>query len=266
MKEYRLYKMTWKEIKDAINQIDAVLIPVGSTEQHGYHMPVDFDHFCATQLSELAAKAVNERGGWAVVVPTVPFGCSWCHMSFPGTITFSQKTFMKVVREVCESLAHHGFKNLIIVNGHAANPAPLTTCLTDLYAEKRIRVVLAQWWNMVPPVLKELGIESPMIHAEQIETSMAIALGVEVHMDKAVRYMVNRRKIHESKGVPTSRHIAYDAVTPGSGIIIPLDYVDDLTPFGVTGDPMPATREKGEKLVATVVSTLVELIEDLGKK
>ena len=266
MKEYRLYKMTWLEVKEGIEKIDAVLIPVGATEQHGPQMPIDFDHFSATQFCEAAAKAANERDKWVVVAPTINYGCSWYHMNFPGTVTLSQETFMKVVREVCESLAHHGFKNLIVLNSHGGNSAALTTCLTDLYAEKRIRVVLAQWWTLAAPMIKELGITSPLIHTEEIETSVGMALGTDVRMDRLVRDCFSRREVYEAKGIPTSRHIAYDGLTPGSGVIIPMDFIDDISPSGVVGDATLATREKGEKLVAAIVSRLVELIEDLSKK
>ncbi len=266
MKEHRLYKMTSPEIKEGIKKIDAVLIPVGATEQHGPHLPLDFDHFCATQICEAAAKAANTRGKWVVVAPTINYGCSWYHMNFSGTMSLSQQTFIKVVSEVCESLAHHGFKNLIVLNAHGGNTAALTVCLTDLYAQKRIRVVLVQWGTLAAATIKELGIVSPLIHAEEIETSMAMALGSDVRMDKLTRDCFSRRDTYEEKGIPTSRHITYDAATPGSGVIIPMDYIDDISSSGIVGDSSLATKEKGEILLTSVNSKLVELIEDLSKR
>jgi len=266
MKEYRLYKMAWPEIKEAVGRIDAVLIPVGATEQHGRHLPVEFDHFSATQFCEMAAKKLNEKGKWVVVAPTIIYGCSWYHMKFPGTVTLSQKTFMEVVTEICQGLASHGFKNLIIVNSHGGNSAALTTCLTDLYAEKRIRVILAQWWSLAGTAIKELGITSPLIHAEEIETSIAMALGTDVRTGELTRACFNRRETHEAKGIPTSKHISYDMITPGSGVIIPMDYIDDISDSGVVGDACLATKEKGMKLVETINAKLVELVEDLSKK
>jgi len=245
---------------------DAVLIPVGATEQHGRHLPIEFDHFSANQLCETAAKALNERGKWVVVTPIINYGCSWYHMNFPGTISLSQKTFMEVVREVCDSLVHHGFKNLIAVNSHGGNTAALTTCLTDLYAERKTRVVLAQWWSLAGSAIKELGITSPLIHAEEIETSIAMALGADVRMEELTRACLNRRETHESKDIPTSKHIAYDMITPGSGVLIPMDYIDDISDTGVVGDACLATKEKGEKLVESIKAKLVELVEDLCGK
>lgn len=264
MKEYRLYKMTWPEIKEAVKEVDAVLIPVGATEQHGLHLPVEFDHFSATQFCELAAKDLNEnKGKWVLVTPTINYGCSWYHMNFPGTISLSQRTFMDVVTQVCESVSHHGFRNLIAVNSHGGNTAALTTCLTDLYAEKRIRVALAQYWSLGASAIKDLGISSPLIHAEEIETSIGMALGTDVRMNDLSRACFSRRKTHEEKGIPTSSHIAYDMITPGSGVIIPMDFIDEISDTGVVGDATLASKEKGEKLVAAIKEKLIELVEDL---
>jgi creatinine amidohydrolase len=263
MKEFYLDKMTWPDIKEGIDKIDAVLIPVGSTEQHGCHLPLGFDHFFASQICEKAAQILLEKKRWAVVAPTINYGCSWYHMNFPGTVSLSQSTFMTVVKEVCESLARHGFKHLIVVNGHAGNSAALMTCLTDLYAEKKIRVCLNTAAG-AGSVINRFGIKSPLIHAEEVETSMAMALGVDVRMEALCRGGFDRREIHQSKGIPTSRHIAYDALVPGSGVFIPMDFIDDISDTGVVGDATSASEEKGRELVDAIVSTLVELVEDLS--
>jgi creatinine amidohydrolase len=258
--------MTWPEIKENIDNIDAVLIPIGATEQHGRHLPVEFDHFSATQICERAAKDLNDKGKWVLVTPTINYGCSWYHMNFPGTISLSQRTFMDMVTEVCESLAHHGFKNLIALNSHGGNTAALLTCLTDLYAEKRIRVPLVHWWSLGAAMIKELGISSPLIHAEEIETSIGMALGSEVRTEELTRACFSRRETHESKGVSTSKHIAYDMITPGSGVLIPMDYIDDISDTGVVGDACLADKEKGEKLTGAINEKLIEFVEDLCRK
>jgi creatinine amidohydrolase len=263
MKEYKLYRMTWPEVKDGVEKIDAVFIPVGSTEQHGRHLPVECDHFTATHLCERAAKSLNERGKWVIVAPTINYGCSWYHINFPGTISLSQKTFMEVVKDVCISLAHHGFKNLIVFNAHGGNSATLTTSLTDLYAEKGIRVAIAQWWTFITETIKELGITSPLIHAEEVETSIAMALGLEVRVKELTRDAFSRQEVHKAKGVATSKHIAYDGITPGSGVTIPMDYIDDISHSGVVGDATLASKENGEKLSQEIISSLVDFVEDL---
>lgn len=265
MKEYRLYKMTWPEIRGAIEKIDAVFIPVGSTEQHGHHLPVECDHFTSTYFCEVAAESLNKRGKWVVVAPTINYGCSWYHINFPGTISLSQKTFMEVVNDVCSSLAHHGFKNLIVLNSHGGNSNALNTCLTDLYAERGIRVAIAQWWTFISGAIKELGITSPLTHAEEVETSIAMAIGLEVRVNEQTRDAFSRREIHETKGVATSKHIAYDKITPGSGVTIPMDYIDDISDSGVVGDATLATKEKGEKLSQVIISKLVDFVEDLAQ-
>ena len=264
MKECKLYKMTWPEIKEGIEKIDAVFIPVGSTEQHGHHLPVECDHFTSTHFCEVAAKSLNERGRWVVVAPAINYGCSWYHINFPGTISLSQNTFMEVVKDVCSSLAHHGFKNLIVLNSHGGNSAALTTCLTDLYAEKGIRVAMAQWWTLIAEAIKELGITSPLTHAEEVETSIAMAIGLDVRVQELTRDAFSRREIHKTTGVANSKHIAYDGITPGSGVTIPMDYIDDISQSGVVGDATLATKEKGDNLSQVIISKLVDLIQDLA--
>ena len=263
MKEWRLYKMTWPEIKEGIKTIDAVLIPVGATEQHGRHMPVDHDYFTSTRLCEMAAKALCERGRWVVVAPTINYGCSWFHMNFPGTITLSQRTFMEVVKEVCESLLRHGFRNLIVVNNHGGNQAALTTCLNDLYAAKGIRVLFASGMDLAAEAIKELEMKGPLQHASEAETSIAMALGQDVRMNELTRDGLDRRKIHEAKRIPTSKHIAYDISIPGSGVFIPFDYTNDISNSGVIGDATLATKEKGQYLVEAITRKITELTEDL---
>ena len=101
--------------------MDAVLIPIGTTEQHGPHMPLDTDCFIARSLCARAAEAGEAEGVELLVAPTLNVTLSWYHMQFPGSMRLSTPTFFQVFREVCDSLAHHGFENLVAVNGHGGN-------------------------------------------------------------------------------------------------------------------------------------------------
>ena len=85
-------------------------------------------------------------------------------------------------------------------------------------------------------------------------------------MDRLVCHSVSRREVHEAKGIPTSKHIEYGMVPSGSGVLIPPDYLDDISASGVTGDATLAAKEEGEKLIEVIRSRVVELVEDLGRK
>src|SRR6267143_1866591 len=156
MRERFLERLTWPEVEAAIERgVDAVLIPIGTTEQHGPHMPLDTDCFIARSLCARAADLGNEQGVSVLVAPTLNVTLSWYHMQFPGSMRLSTTTFLKVFREVCDSLVHHCFEK----TGR--------------------RVFLVQWWDLASDVLTD--IEGPMIHAEEAETSLALALGQTVY-------------------------------------------------------------------------------------
>ena len=265
MREYRLFRMTWEEAGKAVQDAKAVIIPVGSTEQHGRHVPLDNDYFTSVTLADFWAKDCQEAGLFVVVTPPLCFGISWYHMDFPGTITFKPSTFMTAIREICESLWHHGFRNLVLLNSHGGNSAALTVAVTELYAEHRKRALVVNWGSLVSDAVKELGIKSPMIHVEEIETSVCLALGQRVEMDRAARDAFSRREIHRTQGLPTSRHIAYDSLEPGDGVVTPMDFIKDISASGVVGDATLATREKGEVLLKTIRKKLVGLVHDLAQ-
>ena len=164
--------MTWPEVEEAIGRgVDAVLIPIGTTEQHGPHMPLDTDCFIARSLCARAAEAGEAEGVELLVAPTLNVTLSWYHMQFPGSIRLSTTTFFQVFREVCDSLAHHGFERLVAVNGHGGNAAALTVAVNHYLETTGRRVFLAQWWDLASDVLAE--VEGPLIHAEEAETSLA---------------------------------------------------------------------------------------------
>ena len=148
MSERFIERMTWPEVEAAIEQgVDTVLIPIGTTEQHGHHMPLDTDCVIARSLCARAAEAAEAEGLSVLVAPTVNVSLSWYHMQFPGSIRLSTTTFFQVFREICDSLVHHGFERLVAVNGHGGNVAALTVAVNHYFETTGRRVFLAQWWD-----------------------------------------------------------------------------------------------------------------------
>ena len=123
-----------------------MLIPIGSTEQHGRHMPLDTDCLIARELCRLTAEAGEEEGVRLLVAPTLNVTASWYHMQFPGSLqALDARPSSTVFREVCDSLAHHGFEHLIAVNGHGGNIAALTVAVNHTMETTGRRVFLVQW-------------------------------------------------------------------------------------------------------------------------
>src|SRR5206468_11834406 len=206
--EHLIERMTWPEVDERIGAgVDAVLIPIGTTEQHGPHMPLDTDCFIARSLSVRAAELGEREGVSILVAPTLNMTLSWYHMQFPGAIRLSTTTFFQVFREVCDSLAHHGFENLVAVNGHGGNIAALTVAVNHYFEQTGRRVFLVQWWDLASDVLAE--VEGPMIHAEEAETSIALALGQQVYEERATRDAFNRGAAVREAGLPWSSYGRY---------------------------------------------------------
>ncbi len=257
--------MTWPEVAARIEAgVDAVLIPIGTTEQHGHHMPLDTDCFIARSLAARAAELGAEQGVSILVAPTLNVTLSWYHMQFPGSMRLSTTTFLQVFREVCDSLVHHGFQNLVAVNGHGGNIAALTVAINHYFETTDRRVFLAQWWDLAADVLAD--VEGPLIHAEEAETSLALALGHTVYEDRATRDAYDRGAAVKDAGLPWTSLGRYEMRPRGPGVIVPMDMLRDITATGVVGDARNARLETGERMVAAVVPRIVQVCKDLSGK
>ena len=265
MTEFRLGRLTWPELKDTIDKVDAILVPVGATEQHARHMPLDNDYSTSVATCERVAIKAQEAGLNVLVSPPVTFGASWYHMDFPGTITLSQTTFMSIIKEICISLNKHGFRNIIFFNSHGGNTQALTLAMTELYEKTRIRTYLCQWFDLCAKTLKERGIKTPLLHSEEAETSLAFALGQRVVTQELKRETFSRKETLDKKGMPTSKHVNYDKINPGSGVLTPIDYIIDISDSGVVGDATLASKETGEAMLKEIVTIVLELIKDLNR-
>lgn len=138
----RLDHMTWPEVEAYLTRSNAILLPVGSTEQHGPMGLIGTDALCATVIAERAAEQAR-----ALVAPTLALTPAPFNMAFPGTISISEPTFTALVGEVIDALAAHGFARIYVLNAHGANLAPLAAV-----AKKRpsLAIRLRSWWDFDP--------------------------------------------------------------------------------------------------------------------
>ena len=116
--EYRYEKLTWPEINDAVDLGKVCIVPCGAVEQHGHHLPLDVDLVCPCGVANGAGKEIPDK---MLVLPVVAYGYTGHVMDFPGTINSNYTTFMEHVLDVTKSLAYHGFKKIILLNGHGSN-------------------------------------------------------------------------------------------------------------------------------------------------
>lgn len=257
--------LTWTEINERLQAgVDAVLIPIGSTEQHGPHMPLDTDAYIARSLCDRAAEMAAANGISLLVAPTLNITLSWYHMQFPGAIALRVNTFLEVFNEVCSSLTHHGFGSLIAVNGHGGNSAALTVAVNNYFEVSGNRVFLIQWWDLGADAIA--GVDGPLLHAEEAETSLALALGQRVLMDKAPRDAFDRGAAVKSAGLPWTSFGRYGMTHRGPGVIVPMDMLRDISPSGVVGDATKARIETGERIVDLVVPRIVQVAREMTGK
>ena len=149
-----LHQCTWAEVETYLHASNGILMPIGSTEQHGPVGMIGTDSICA----EVIAKGVGEATG-TMVGPTIGVGMSEHHMRFPGSMTLKPSTLVMVVRDYVMSLAAHGFRRFVFVNGHGGNLASLQAAFSEIYGELRapqagdtpdVRCKVLNWWLLEP--------------------------------------------------------------------------------------------------------------------
>lgn len=247
-KNVLLAKMTRPEVEEALKRTDIALLPVGSVEQHGRHLPSETDAATAFHLAKLAAERVD-----AVVAPPLVFGISYHHMDFAGTLSLRPETMIEVVKDICKSLLAHGFKNAAIINGHGGNSATLSVAVTKIQEETGCMVPIISWWAFLTPEFKREILETPPFHAEETETSFMLAIEPEyVHMDQAVK----------EEGKPFSKFVRYDMTGMGP-VGYPIPRIKDITDSGTIGDETIASKEKGERLIEWVVDHIVQVLKEM---
>lgn len=262
-RELLLERLTWQEVQAELDAgTDTVLIPVGTTEQHGPHMPLDTDCVIARGLATRCAAAADAEGVRVLVAPTINMSLSWYHMQFPGTIRLTTDTFLTVFDEVCESLSHHGFRNLIAVNGHGGNVAGLTVAINRRVERTGQRVFLLGWWDLAADVLAD--IDGPIIHAEEAETSIAMALGQRVLTERMTRDAYDRGAAVRAAGLQWTSLGRYGLVGGGPGVVVPMDMLRDISESGVVGDATRARLQTGERMLAAVVPRMVQVCRELA--
>ena len=137
----RLDLSTWQEVEAYLETRDGVLLPTGSTEQHGPIGLIGTDSLCAQDIAQDAGAIAD-----AMVAPVIGYAPAPFNMSFPGTLSVSTETFGRLVEEIVDGLIHHGFSHIYVLNGHGANLKPAKKVLAGKSAKIRIK----SWWDFEP--------------------------------------------------------------------------------------------------------------------
>lgn len=243
-------ELTWPEINEAVEAGKVVLLPVGSTEQHGPHLPLDTDNFLARSVC-LHAAALAPRE--LLVMPTVPYGYNEHAIDFPGTVHVRHDVFISYCLDVVTSVAHAGFDRILIVDGHGSNEHLCEFIARRATLETEALVASCAWWHLGAEAfekVRESG-RGGASHACELETSAYLYL-------EASRVQQDKIEDHYggATGSPTSKFLGSD-LTRGSAPVRLIRWTSSATPTGVSGAPSLATADKGRVVVVGAAEQLV---------
>lgn len=248
---YRYDHYTWKEIPALVERQPVVIQPIGSVEDHGHHMPLDVDNYLITSICEEVGRRIPDE---VLLLPNIPYGFEDHHMDFPGTITVGIETLLDFVSDVAKSVAHHGFKKIIIADGHGSNMPILDLAARRTTNETDALCATFIWPSLILSELREHR-ESPypggMSHAGELETSVYLHLNAE-----AVKLNLAERDINFHK----SKYYWHDLA--GGGPVRFQDWWSRISKTGVIGDPTVATAEKGKLWFEAAVTNFIEFARE----
>jgi len=239
----QLADMTWTAI-DQLSRDVPVVIPIAAVEQHGHHLPVFTDSMLLGEVVRRSCEPLQEK---ALFTPLMWWGNSHHHMDFPGTMSAGPRLYLDMLNELMENLLSHGFKRLLLINGHGGNITPAMQAVFEVRQRHRDRhdllLLTATYWELANPFAgRDDFTQHSMQHACECETSMMLKL--------APHLVVGQVKSLKSIASGSSFEPAYRGWT-----------TKDRSTTGHIGFPENATEEKGEHLFATFSAGLVSLVE-----
>ena len=247
----RLQLVTWPEVDDYLKTSKGIIMPIGSTEQHGPTGLVGTDALTAEAIGQRLGNRVN-----AYVAPTINVGMAQHHLGFAGSMALKPTTLIAVIKDMVDSLAVNGFKRFFFVNGHGGNIATVTAAFSEIYADTSfgvspkqsdVKCVLHNWYMMpgVSDLASELYGESDGSHATASEVAVTYALFPET----AAR--VQKASL-DPKIAPKGK--IYDAQ----------DYRHNFPDGRIGSNPALAKADHGERLMGLAVEDLARLYIDFN--
>lgn len=233
----QVFDMTDYDFKITLKKIKRAIIPVGSLEQHGAHLPVSTDSLIAEYIARILAAKIG-----AFVLPVISYGVSFEHKPM-FNVSLHNSTLSSMLCDACVSLAENNIREIIILNGHHGNTGALQYIPQEVQSKvptRHIKIHTMNYWQMMT---------QDFDHAGEVETSLVLAIAPElVRMDRA---MPNTKNLSKSRA-------AYRSLTnvPGS--------FPKITGNGVWGDPTKANASKGGRLMKEIIANLTKTVVELS--
>src|SRR5574337_835812 len=243
MAKVELCRMTWREAQEAFRRNPVILLPMGSVEQHGPHVPVG-DYRYATEV----ARRIAERTG-AIAAPTIPWGYSDYFRPFPGTLSLRSETLTLLLQDVCDGFLRFGLDHLLFICCHKGNLPIIEQVARRLRETHRLRTATIEPWAWVTPSFKREAYGSEAVHIGHGSDPMG-SLAMALYPDEVRKDLIEAGQMPEFGGVPfrTSSQADFEGVP----VYVYLDF-DEVTANGVMGDPKHSSGEIGRKLLDHVV-------------
>ncbi len=246
VRSWCLSEVTLKQIREQ-GLPEIAVLPIGSCEPHGLHLPYGSDTFEAVIIGERVCALAHERGAKVMLLPAIPYGVNSNLLSFPMTIHVSQETLNTILSDIVFSLEKHKVYKLVLLNGHGGND--FLGGLRDLYGKTKVWIFLVNWWKVGSDKLGEI-FEEVGDHAGEMETSVCLAIIPHlVHLEDADDGAV--------------RPFRFEALTKGwAWTTRPWER---LTKNSGHGDPRKATVEKGERYLNILVERIANFLVELSQ-
>jgi creatinine amidohydrolase len=250
-----LGNLPWPEVAKHTHKV--IVIPTGSLEQHGHHLPLLSDSMIGAAIAD---RAHDILGDSAVFLPMLWIGASDHHLAFPGTVSLSMETYTKTISDLVESVINAGFRRIFVLNSHAGNVTPASTALYDVnmrYHEDLpdLWLTFASWFDLARAEVAALdGItQDSVVHACEWETSVMMAAHPELVVRKAIT------------GTTTLFKSAfYSPDFSGKTRVSVTKTIDQLSPVGALGRPELGTTEKGERIIAAASTVVVDFMREFA--
>ena len=236
-----LHHCTWREAEERMARSSGILIPIGSTEQHGPNGLIGTDIICSELIAARTGEALDELVG-----PGIPVGMAQHHMAFKGSMTVRPSTLIHLVNDWIESLARHGLTHFFFINGHGGNVAALTAAFDEVYANanlegdnaRRIRCRSVNWWTgkRTSELRKSLYADKEGAHATPSEVALA-----QYAVPEAIKDVPMPGDAPKMTAFADAR-----------------DYREKFPDGRMGSDPSLARPEHGEKILAACVEDIIE--------
>jgi creatinine amidohydrolase len=246
-------RLSWPEVKRAVAEERVPVVPVGTLEDHGHHLPIDTDVTLVEAICRGAATRLKDE---TVLLPPIVHGYSPHHMDFPGTVTISWDTFCRYCTDVASSLVRHGFRRVLLVNGHGSNQNLVEMAARLTMVEHPESLVAASFYLAGPKSAAVIEQERDssrggMAHACELETSLYL------HIDESA---VDMDKATDERGFPETEHSWMDW---SDGPLKVMPWWSSFSESGVQGDATKATADKGRVLFEAAVDEICSFVSEL---